>query len=67
MHLSQDFCMANRALLGNFVVSLGYFKNSNENLTMKKPRTGKNEDNNFFCPDGLQDSKTVFKYEIRPK
>ena len=55
MQLSQDLCMANRTLLGNFVVSLGYFKNSNENLTMKKPRTGKNEDNTFFCPDGLQD------------
>ena len=62
LQLSQDVCTVIRTLLGNFAVLLGNskFKNSNDNLTMKKPKTGKTKIITRFN----QDSKPVFQYEI---
>ena len=46
-------------LHGKFSVVLGNLSISNDNLTMKKPKSVKNKDDNFFA---LQDSKTVLVY-----
>ena len=39
------------------------FSNSNDNLTMKELKIRITK---MICCPGIQDSKTVFKYEIRP-
>ena len=50
-------------LQGNLHFARQFF-NSNNNLTMKNGRL-ENNDDDFFL--GIQDSQTVFNFEIRPE
>ena len=65
LQMSQDFYMAICILLDNFTVLLDNLKFLIDNMTLKKPKTGTTK-MKTFCPN-IQDSNTVFRYEIRPE